>query len=553
MIRKILLGSVLGVQLLTSADSGPILADSAQAGDLGGVRTKIQQKADLNRAQADGMTALHWAAANGDLAMTQLLLNAGASPQVETRLGGITPLFLAAKNGNAAVGQALLKAGAKPDAVDGTGATPLMLAANAAASDLMEALLAKGASVNAKENAHGQTALMFAAAANRGDAVSVLMKHGADAEIATSVVDPGCGTLFAKSMGCGGGGDNADAPDSGDNPAATGKKGGGGKGGGRRRGPTVMGGMTALLFAARDGRTDAARALIESGAKIDNPGVGEKMTPLVMAIVNGHYDLAAYFLDRGADPNLANIEGLTALYATVDMQWAPYAYRPQPSASAAEISYLELMKTLLAHGANPNATLGQRPWFRSLPQDRTWVDPAGATAFWRAAQAADVDAMRVLVKAGADPKLANAEGDTSLMVAAGLGWATNFSRNVPGGWFAAVQYCLELGMDVNARSAKGYTPLHGAAFIGDNPLIQFLVGKGADVRAVANDKNTVADMANGPIEHSVLHPDTVAMLEKLGSANSNNCRSDNCFVAAQSGRQGKSKDSAPTGKPDGVP
>ncbi|MGH9809173.1 MAG: ankyrin repeat domain-containing protein, partial [Terriglobia bacterium] len=315
------------------------------------------------------------------------------------------------------------------------------------------------------------------------------------------------------------------------------------------RGPTVMGGMTALLFAARDGRTDAARALIESGAKIDNPGTGEKMTPLVMAIVNGHYDLAAYFLDRRANPNLANIEGLTALYATVDMQWAPYAYRPQPSAASAEISYLDLMKALLAHGANTNATLGQRPWFRSLPQDRTWVDPAGATTVWRAAQAADVDAMRLLVNAGADPKLANAEGDTPLMVAAGLGWATNFSRNVPGAWIAAVQYCLKLGLDVNARSAKGYTPLHGAAFIGDNPLIQFLVGQGADVRAVANDKNTVADMANGPIEHSVLHPDTVVMLEKLGSANSNNCRSDNCFVAVQSGRQRNSKDSAPQGKP----
>ncbi len=304
--------------------------------------------------------------------------------------------------------------------------------------------------------------------------------------------------------------------------------------------------MTALLFAARDGRAEAAHALIEAGAKIDDAGIGEKMTPLVMAIVNGHYDLAGYLLDHGANPNLANIEGLTALYATLDMQWAPYAYRPQPLAGNGEISYLDLMKALLAHGANPNATLTQRPWFRSLPQDRTWVDPAGATPFWRAAQSTDLEAMRLLVQAGGDPKLPNAEGDTPLMVAAGLGWAPNFSRNVPNAWLASVQYCLELGLDINAKSSKGYTALHGAAFIGSNDLILFMTGKGADVKAVASDKNTVADMANGPLERSIPHPDTVVLVEKLGSANSKNCRSDNCLVAPQQQKPRNKGGAAPT-------
>jgi ankyrin repeat protein len=168
-----------------------------------------------------------------------------------------------------------------------------------------------------------------------------------------------------------------------------------------------------------------------------------------------------------------------------------------------------------------------------LPGDNTWVDPAGATAFWRAAQAADVPAMRLLVKAGADPKLPTFEGVTPLMVAAGLGWATNFSRNAPDGWMDAVKYCLELGLDVKAKSRKGYTALHGTAFIGNNDLIKFMVENGADPTVVSNDKNTIADMANGPFPHSVVRPETIALLEKLGSKNSNNCRADTCLVATK--------------------
>jgi hypothetical protein len=240
-------------------------------------------------------------------------------------------------------------------------------------------------------------------------------------------------------------------------------------------------------------------------------------------------------LDHKADPNLANVWGLGALYATIDVQWAPYAWFPQPITSQESITHLELMKALIAQGADVNAKLSKKIWVRSFG-DRSWVDPVGATPFWRAAQSDDVAAMKLLVASGADPKIATTGGDTALMVAAGLGWAPNNSTVVPDSWKAAVEYCVELGLDVNAVDARGYTALHGVAFRGDNDLIRFLVAKGAKTDVKTKTGDTIADMANGPIPHSIPHADTVALLEGLGSANSHNCRSDQCLVAPQADR-----------------
>jgi ankyrin repeat protein len=518
------------------------LTDAAQQGDQAMVRQLLQHKANVNAAQPDGMTALHWAATRDDVPLAKMLLAAGAQTSPKTRLGELTPLFIASKRGSAPMIEALLKAGVNANATDSTGATPLMLASAAGSAEAVEMLLAHQVGVNAKESAHQQTALMFAAAADRGAVIRALIKHGADPEIATITSEPRCGSLFANSF-CREAALGKDKPapenvtqenDGEDQPPSesTTAKATPTTPPRRRKGPAIIGGMTALLYAARDGRTEAVRALIDAGAKIDNPGTGEKMTPLVMAVVNGHYDLAMYLLNSGANPNLAGDQGLTPLYATLDEEWAPYAYRPQPIAGRAEVSYLELMTALLAYGANPNATLTLKPWFRSLPEDRSWVDPTGATAFWRAAQSLDLEAMSLLIKAGADPKLASADGVTPLMVASGLGWAPNFSRNAPNAWLPAAKYCLELGISPAAKSGKGYTALHGAAFLGNNELIEELIAHGADVRAVANDKNTVADMANGPFPHSILHPDTVALVEKLGSGNSKTCRADSCVVPA---------------------
>jgi len=606
---------VFGMAIMLSGAAGETrIADAAQHDDQVAVRSLIAKHADVNAAQGDGMTALHWAASRDDLEMARLLIQAGANVNAITRLNAVTPLMMACKQAGAALIEMLLKAGANANAVEESGTTPLMLAAASGSADAVKDLLDHGAQVNAKESAHGQTALMFAAALNRDAAVRVLMEHGADATVTTRVTHLGCGSQFGhdgceavdedgnpvpdpkapkgkgdapgtdkdKATAADGAKDAADRSGVNALAAALGFKSavvvsGGGSSESKevrtlvdkllakvdelekrlpgakdenarprfeRARATATGGMTALLYAARDGQIEAARSLLDLGANINEVSGADKTSPLVMAIMNGHLDLARLLIDDGADPNLANDLGLTPLFATVDVHWAPKAWFPQPITGQEKITYLELMTALLDDGANPNARVGKKLWFRSFG-DRTWVDPAGGTAFWRAAVAVDIPAMKLLVAHGADPDIATTGGDTPLMVASGLGWGANFSVNAPDAWIEAARYCLQLGADVNAADTKGYTALHGAAYIGNNELIQFLVDRGAVVKAVAKDKNTVADMANGPTRFGIPHPDAVALLEKLGSANSHNCRSDQCLVAP---KEEKKPTSAPNSK-----
>lgn len=603
MVKKSLIAAVTAVSvgvLVFAATADTRLADAAQKGDAVRVRALLKQNVDVNAAQGDGSTALHWAADQDDLEIAKLLLAAGANVKAVTRLESVTPLHMAAKSGSAPMIDLLLKSGAEANAADGNGATPLMLASASGNPDAVKLLLDRGAQVNAKDTAHGQTALMFAASLNRADAIRVLMDHGADAKITTTVVKPERVRVDEDGNPVTEDKASDKAPDKeGQAAAKQGKQGKEGKEGKaalkseppaaedppelkavaelrtlaqnllsrvddlekqikstdapprqqRERGASTIGGMTALLFAARDGQLDASRALVEKGANINQAGAGDKTTPLVMAVMNGHYDLAKYLVDHGADPNLADSIGLTPLYATVDVQWEPKSWFPQPVTGQENVTYLDLMKDLLDHGANPNARLVKKLWFRGMG-DRTWVDPAGGTALWRAAVALDVPAMRLLVAHGADPDIPTKSGETLLMVTSGLGWGANFSVNAPNGWMDAVKYSLELGGDVNAKDSRGYTALHGAAYMGNNELVQFLVDKGADVKAVAQDKNTVADMANGPNRYGMPHPETVALLEKLGSANSHNCRSDQCLVAptddskSKNGRGGRGRGAA---------
>jgi ankyrin repeat protein len=304
----------------------------------------------------------------------------------------------------------------------------------------------------------------------------------------------------------------------------------------RKVGADFMGGMSALLYAAREGHMETVKALVEGPkprADVNQVSGGDKFSPMVTAITNGHLAIAKYLLDHGADPNLVTVSGLTALYATIDVQWAPKAWFPQPTTDQEKVTYLELMKALLEHGANVNVEVGEKLWFRSFTNDYTWVDPAGATAFWRAAQSSDVPAMKLLIEYKADPKLASKSGDTPLMAAAGIGWAANWSVNAPYPLVDAVKYCVELGDDVNAADNRGYSPLHGAAYLGDNDMINFLVSKGGKVDAKSKGGDSPADMANGPTRFGQPHPESVALLEKLGSSNSHNCRSDQCVVAAK--------------------
>ncbi len=522
---------ICGLWAVSAMGADLRLVDAVQQGDNAAVRALLQQKLDVNAAQGDGMTALHWAAFQSDTETAQLLIAAGANAKAATRIGGITPLSLACTNGNAALIEALLRAGADANATSGDGATALMTAALSGNANAVTVLVKNGADVNAKDPVNGQTALMFAAGKNRAAAIHALLELGADATIESTVrklerprVDEDGNPLPAPTLSAPTEGGAAGGGRGGRGGRAGGRAGGGLGGSARGASATIAGGMTALLLAARDGHLEAVRALVAGGASVNRQvnqvSGGEKSSPLVIAICNGHYELAKFLLDRGADPNLATIDGLAALYAVEDTEWAQVGWAPNPITVQEKLTYLDLMKALLEHGADPNARLAKTLWFRPTSHNQEWVDKKGATPFWRAAQSSDVAAMRILVAAGADPKITTDDGVTPLMAAAGLGWGANASRNVPDAWLPTVRYCVELGLDVNARDNYNYTALHGAAYRGDNEVVKFLVEHGAKLDVRSKKGQTVTDMANGPMVNAHLpieHPDTIALLLKLGA------------------------------------
>ena len=504
---------VCGIVFLALVGVSPIsaqnrLAEEARRGDTRAVRLMLSQKTDVNASTGDGMSALHWGAYNNNLEMVEALIAAGANVNATTRTGAFTPLLVAVTNGSASVVPPLLRAGAAPNARTQDGATALMLAAASGNTSIVKNLLDHGADIDAADLARGQTALMFASAADRESVVTVLLKAGANGAITSTVVPPAemPRTNTPGSV-------RAAAAEDANDPIAQARA-------NRRVAPAKLGGWAALHFASREGSFQAARALIDGGANINQGNESDGTTPLVTAIINGHYDLAKLFLDRGADPNQANDDGLAPLYATIDMQFAPVIWQPNPSTEQEQTSYLQLMTLLLDRGAAPNLRLKKKLWFRPSDHDDAWTGTAGTTAFWRAAFATDVDAMRLLVSRGADPSIPSLEGVTPLMAAAGLGWTGNQHRTVPDSWVAAVKYCLELGADVNARDIFQYSALHAAAYRGDNALVKFLVDKGARLDAVTIFGDNVSDMADAFVafgSNPRAHPETVELLSKLGA------------------------------------
>jgi ankyrin repeat protein len=549
------------------------LAEAAMRDDLAGVKALLARGADAASAQGDGMTALHWAAERGRADIADALLTAGAPAGATTRLGRYTPLHLAARRGHAAVVARLIAARADAAAVASTGVTPLHLAAAAGDAGIVEALLAAGSPVDAREPQWGQTPLMFAAAAGRTNAVKALVARGAEIGATAKVVD-----LIARNKA-----DQADSRARNQRIAQLQREraeqlatiGGAPKPAGNQRAARgddsgnepeplgyaelvgSQGGLTALLLAARDGRTETALALVDLGAELNQVSTGDRTSPLLMATINGHYDLAAALLARGADPRLASDAGATPLYGVLNMQWAPKARHPQPSHYMQQsVDYLDLAERFLTAGADVNARLTRTLWYTTYNRDLLGVDRTGATAFWLAAYTLDIPAMKLLLKHGADPNIRTAkvperyeEGgpDPSLPdqsglapipwhgpavapihaasgVGYGLGFAGNTHRHVPDGWVPAVTFLVEeLGADVNARDHNGYTPVHHAAARGDVALIKYLVSKGADVTAIGRTGQTTVDMANGPVQRVQPYPEAIALLESLGAKNNHRC------------------------------
>ncbi len=406
-----LVAGVLATGLLAAQAQAPV-ADAAMQGDRAAVKTLLQQGSDVNAAQGDGMTALHWAAMKNDAELAQMLVYAGANVRATTRLGSNTPLVIASRNGNAPVVQVLLKAGADAVAATSTGTTPLMLAAASGNADAVKALLAAGSDLEAKESSMQQTPLMFAAAFSRVEVMKVLVAAGANVKATTKVVnvstltspedefrppmpttpaagapapEPNAGTARPAAAG---------GPAAATTPAPVVAQGGGGGGG--RRGPAVgkagvdrqfrynelvgwQGGLTPLLFAVRQGSMEAVNVLLDAGADVNQVSAGDKSSPLVLAIANGHFDIALHLLEKGANPNLVAENGVAPLYGVVNVQWAPKALYPQPrSYLQQKATYLDTMKALLDQAApTPTPACASRCGTRATTSiSRAWTRSA---------------------------------------------------------------------------------------------------------------------------------------------------------------------------------
>ncbi len=330
------------------------------------MRALLKKGLDVNEAQGDGTTALHWAAIKGDAELAQMLIFAGANVRATTRIGAYTPLYLAAKGGHSGVVAALLTAGADAKAVTSNGTTPLMIAAAAGDTRSITSLIENGADINAKDGAKGETPLIFAAGFNRTEAVKLLLARGADHKATTKVVD-----LFAltapeeeaMARGAGGNGPPRAAARPADVAGATRAY---------RYNELIssQGGLSALLFAARQGYTDTVKALLDGGADINQVNAGDKTSPLLMSIINGHFDLAMLLLERGAKPDAAAFNGAAPLFAVLNIQWAPKSLYPSPKAyQQQKTGYLELMQALIAKGADVNARLQRKVWYQAFNSD----------------------------------------------------------------------------------------------------------------------------------------------------------------------------------------
>jgi len=422
-----------------AADADTRLADAVQRQDRAAVHALLAKQVDVNAAQVDGTTALAWAAQNDDLETARRLLDAGADVSVANRYG-VMPLSLAAANGSGAMIRLLLDHGANAKAALPGGETVLMTAARTGKPDAVKALIAAGAEVNAKEEKRGQTALMWAAAEGNFEAIEALLAAGAD--------------LHAR----------------------------------------LESGFTPLLFAIREGRLEAVKTLVKAGASVNETIESPKRVPggkgpragttaLILAALNAHYELAAWLLDNGADPNAIG-PGYTALHTVTWVRKSGVGDNDPAPEGSGNMTSLQFGKKLIDSGADINARMTKK-----VNVGLTSLNTMGATTFLLAARTADAELMRYLAALGADPKIPTAEGANAMIVAAGLGTRSpGEDAGTEPEVVEALQAALDLGCDINAVDNNGESAMHGAAYKNLPGAVDFLASHGANVQ-IWNRKN----------------------------------------------------------------
>jgi uncharacterized protein len=548
-----------------SATLSSSVADAAMNGDKKAVQALLKQKTDVNAQQPDGATAIQWAAYQNDLEMADMLIAASANVKLANSEGS-TPLSLAAINGNPAMIAKLIKAGADPNEKGPHGETPLMYASRNGNPDAVKVLVDSKADVNAKETVRGTTALMWAVEQAHADAAKILIAHGADVKAASSFDTKGSKAYLAPSVQSraasvnfdGGRGTPAQRaaaarPSAPTAPAARPAAAGGTE-------PDVValadaaaaefafgrqndkdgGGLTPLVFAARQNCLDCVKVLLESGADV-NQTTHYGWTALLTATQNRHYLVGKYLLEHGANPNIANNGGWNPLYLATDnrnIEIGDYPVRKP------DMDHLDYIKLLLDKGANVNARVcGVKSTPKMCDGDSTetrtnftmqWLYENGATAFLRAAQSSDLELMKLLLAHGADPKIMTQDNISALAVAAGIGWVEGVTYE----WsvednLAAVKLCLDLGIDPNIADSGGRTALHGAAHKGRNDVVKLLVDRGANLEAHdLGSRDTVNGAMKGwtwiplhyaqglvrvGVQSAIPHPETAAYIKKLMS------------------------------------
>ena len=500
MRRPVWVAAALFGGIAQALAGGGELLSAAREGDAAQV-VKLARKDEVNLRDPDGTSALMWVVRRDDLSGARALLRAGAEVDA-SNANGVTALHLACGNGNVEMISLLLDAGAGIENTDGAGETPLMSAVRSGAAEAARLLIGRGANINARETQFQQSALMLAARGEEPRMVELLLKAGAEMDLRTRVGPEPRFRLPAENTGSKGKGISRGGwPEWGSRPARP-------------------GGMTALLYASREGRVEAVRMLLAAGADRE-VGDANDIRPLVMALTNNQLPVARLLLEAGSDVNAADWFGRAPLWSAIDVRNQEVNDGAQDNGIDRKAA-LDIIDALLDRGAHPNARIQQVTpvRFHVLTLGAfTWVDFTGETPFIRAAISGDVTVMKRLLAKGADPHLSTLQGTSALMAAAGMNWVVSQTwTESPEQLLEAVKLCVELGLDVNQKNSMGLQAIHGAANRGSNDIIRFLAANGAELETPDRESRTPLDWANGVFLATVAptpKPESIALLNQL--------------------------------------